>query len=166
VPPIASTVRHAILGLCILGLSACGYTPVYAPGGAGDGLAGSILVQEPGRENEYTFATRLEERFGRSQGARYRLDYSITTDTEGVGRTPEQQITRFNVTGTARYQVIDTASGTAVHSGEVESFTGYSATIPLAGARAATRDANERLMVILADQVAVRVLASYRDWAG
>ncbi len=155
----------AMLGLCFLGLSACNYTPAFAPGGAGDGLKGSIALKEPGDRNDYTFATRLEERLGRPQNARYRLNYSIVTGTKGIGRTPTQQITRFSVTGTAEYQVYDTAEGLTVHSGKVEGLTGYSATIPLTSAGAATRDSSDRLMVILADQVAVRVLSSYRGWS-
>ena len=155
----------AVLALCFLGFSACNYTPAFAPGGVGDGLKGSIAVKEPSDRNEYTFATRLEERLGQPQNARYRLNYSIVTSTKGVGRTPTQQITRFSVTGTADYQIYDTADELAVHSGKVESLTGYSATVPLTSAGAATRDASDRLMVILADQVAVRVLSSYRDWS-
>ena len=155
-----------ILGIGFLGLSACNYTPAFAPGGAGEGLKGSVIMEEPRDRNDYTFATRLEERLGRPRNARFRLKYSISTSTEGVGRTPTQRITRFNVTGTAEYQVLDTVAGTVVHSGKVENLTGYSGTIPLTSARVATRDASDRLMVILADQVAVRVLASYRDWSG
>jgi len=165
--PAVPDIRGAALCLgLLLVLAACSYTPAYAPGGAGDGLFGSILVREPDTENDYIFVRRLDERLGRSNGARYRLNYSIETDTESVGRTLEQQVTRFNVSGTAQYQAVDTITSEVVHSGTVEGITGYSATIPLAGARAATRDANRRLMVILADQVAVRVLASYRDWEG
>ena len=155
-----------VIGLFVLGLSACNYMPAFAPGGAGEGLRGSVVMDEPGDRNEYTFATRLEERLGRPKNPRYRLSYSVVTSTEGVGRTPTQRITRFNVTGTVEYQVFDTVSGERLHSGTVESLAGYSATVPLTSSTAATRDASKRLMTILADQVAVRVLASYRNWSG
>ncbi len=165
--PAFSNMWNVLFGLCLFTSPvACSYTPVYAPHGAGYGLPGTILVQEPDSGNDYFFAIRIEERLGRPHGARYRLEYDITTGTEGIGRSLEQQITRFNVSGTAGYQVIDRATGDVLHSGTVDGITGYSATIPLADAPAATRDANKRLMVILADQVAVRVLASYRDWKG
>ncbi len=163
---VSSAARCVVLGLCLFVFAACNYTPAYAPGGAGYGLAGSILVQEPGSLDDYVFAMRLEERLGRPHSARYLLNYRIETNTEGVGRTPEQKITRFNVSGTAQYEVIDAATGNVVHSGTVEGRTGYSAKLPLASARAAARDASKRLMVILADQVAVRALAGYRDWEG
>ncbi len=164
--PAASRMCFAVLGLCLLSLSACNYTPALAPEGASDGLMGSIAVQEPRSQDGYAFVTRLEERLGRPKGARYQLSYSIVTSTEGVGRKRDQRITRFNLNGAAEYQLVDVQEGKTVHSGKVENHTSYSATIPLANSRAATRDASQRLMVILADQVAVRILASYRGWSG
>ena len=164
--PAAPWACFAIFSLCLLWLASCGYRPVFGPGAVGEGLAGAILVREPGNHEEYVFTARLEQRLGRPQGARYRLDYGIETRSEGVGRTPEQRLTRYNVTGIAEYRVIDLGADRTVHSGKVESLTSYSAAIPLTGARAAGRDASERLMVILADQVTVRVLATYRDWSG
>ncbi len=163
--PAVSWVCFAVFSLCILWLASCSYRPVFGPGGVGEGLAGAILVEEPGNHEEYVFTARLEQRLGRPQGARYRLDYNIETGSEGVGRTPEQRVTRYNVTGTAEYRVIELGADRTVHSGKVESLTSYSAAIPLTSARAAARDASERLMVILADQVTVRVLATYGDWS-
>lgn len=163
-PLILRLLQTAAALLSLFVPAACGYTAAYAPGGAGYGLEGSILVQEPSDHDEFIFVTRLEERLGRPQGARYQLTYSIETGTESAGRTAEQEITRFIVNGVARFQITDAVAGRVVHSGTVENLTSYSAAIPFASSRAATRDAIERLMVILADQVVVRILASYRDW--
>ena len=54
----------------------------------------------------------------------------------------------------------DTASGAQLGSGVVNSFTGYSATASTVVTLAAQRDAEERLMVILADQVVARLLST------
>ncbi|HCQ58330.1 MAG TPA: hypothetical protein DIU10_10575, partial [Sulfitobacter sp.] len=50
--------------------------------------------------------------------------------------------------------------GQIVTSGKVESFTGYSATGTTVATRAAELDAQERLMVILADLVVSRLYAA------
>ena len=137
-------------------LAACGFSPVYAPGGAGDGLRGSILVDAPDDRNSFVFVSRVEERLGRAQAARYTMAYDITTLSEGVGITPAQETTRFNLFGTVSYQIIDTTTGKPVTTGQVENFTGYSATSLIVGTQSVTRDANERLMVVLADQIVAR----------
>ena len=48
--------------------------------------------------------------------------------------------------------------------GKVENFTGYSVTSLIVSIQSVTRDANERLMVILADQITARLIATAPDW--
>ncbi|MBL3565900.1 hypothetical protein JMM59_12930, partial [Rhodovulum sulfidophilum] len=56
-------------------------------------------------------------------------------------------------------------SGSVVQSGEVDSFTAYSATGSTVATRTAERDAYRRLMVILADEMVTRLLAGSGAWA-
>ncbi len=163
--PTLDTPRRAFLAVLLAtGHAACGFTPVYAPGGAGDGLRGSLLVDEPDNRNEFTFVSRLEDRLGRARAAPYSLAYLIKTRTEGVGVTPAQETTRYNLFGQATYSVVDRASGAILATGSVNNFTGYSTTSLIVGSQSVTRDANERLMVILADQVVARLIATSSDW--
>ena len=136
--------RRFFLAFALFALAACGFTPVYGPGGAGDGLRGAILVNEPDNRNEFTFVSRLEERLGRAQAAPFALTYTIETKTQGVGITPAQETTRYNLFGTVTYAVIDRGSGAVIDTGVVENFTGYSATSLIVGTQSVTRDANER----------------------
>lgn len=145
-------------------LAACGFTPVYGPGGAGDGLRNAILVGAPDNRNEFSFVAQIEQRLGRADAAPYALNYTIKTRSEGVGITPAQETTRYNLFGVVTYSVIDRASGAKLSSGAVENFTGYSATGLVVGTQSVTRDANERLMVVLADQVVARLIATSKDW--
>ena len=156
--------RRAFLIAALSVLAACGFAPVYAPGGAGDGLRGAILVAEPGNRNAFTFVARLEQRLGQPQNPPYALAYAIRTRVDGVGITPEQETTRYNLFGAVDYTVTDQASSTVVTSGTVNNFTGYSATSLIVGTQSVTRDANERLMVILADQIVTRLIATSPDW--
>jgi len=58
----------------------------------------------------------------------------------------------------------DRISGRELRSGSVENFTGFSATGSIVGSITATEDAQERLMVILADQLVTELVATAPDW--
>ena len=66
---------------------------------------------------------------------------------------------RFNVIGKATYALRDLGDGKVLQSGAVDSFTGFSATGSTAATQAAQRDAHERLMTILADQITAQLVA-------
>ena len=67
---------------------------------------------------------------------------------------------RFHLIGQADYTLIDVASGFAVQSGSVDNFVGYSATGTTVATLATRREAQERLMTILADQIVLRLQAN------
>ena len=59
----------------------------------------------------------------------------------------------------------EAGSDLRVQSGEVSTFTAYSTTGSPVATAAARRDAEDRLMVALADQLVSRLLAGAPDWA-
>ncbi|PZX18855.1 LPS-assembly lipoprotein [Palleronia aestuarii] len=158
----------------LLLLAACGFSPVYGPGGAAEGLYGQIAVAPPRDEPGYLFVRHLEERLGLPDAPLYRLDAEIALDETGLGVTPDQEITRIQIAGEATYTLTDLATGAVLQSGEARSFTSYSAPVfseqrnSIAGnavtVRAAESDAVERLMTILGDQIVSRLLATAPDW--
>lgn len=157
--------RRAVLALGLAGLAAaCGFTPVYGPGGQAEGLRGDILVVAPEDRRGYIFVTRLEDRLGQPEAADYLLSYSISTRRVGLGITPEQETTRYNLLGRIDYALADRATGAEVYRGKVENFTGYSATGSIVGTISATEDAEERLMVLLADQLVSELIVAAPDW--
>jgi len=157
--------RRSFLGLLAAApLAACGFTPVYAPGGAGTALRGRIRAAEPDTRLEFQLVSRLEERLGRGDGAFYDLSYDLTTGSSGLAITGADDITRVNITGLLRYAVADAATGAQVHAGEVSTFTAYSTTGSPVATAAARRDAEDRLMVALADQLVSRLVASAPGW--
>jgi LPS-assembly lipoprotein len=85
----------------------------------------------------------------------------LTLDTKEVGQaiTAEGSITRYSLTGTAGYNLVRLSDGQIVASGEVENFSGYSASGTTVQTQAGETDAHERLMVILADQIVTRLYA-------
>ncbi|TRD19833.1 LPS assembly lipoprotein LptE [Palleronia caenipelagi] len=156
------------------GLAACGFTPVYGPEGAADGISGLIAIAPPRDEPGYIFVRRMEERIGRAKGARYELNAEIEVEEEGLGITPGRDTTRIRLAGTIVYTLRDMATGQQVWQGRATNFTGYStpvvdqSRVSIAGnpvtVRAAERDALDRLMTILADQVTGQLLATAPDW--
>lgn len=153
--------RRACLGalglLTWLSLAACGFQPVYAPGGVGTALSGRVTVEAPDSEEGYLLRRELETRLGRGIDDEYRLVVAPRTTTQGQAVTAAGEITRFSLVGEATYELISRADGRSVASGSVDNFTGYSATGSTVETLASEVDALERLMTILADQVVAQL---------
>ena len=145
--------------LSAVALAGCGFQPTYGPNGSGSALRGAIRVDTSGNREAYVLANKLEDIFARPATPTYALTFDVDTDEAAVGITPEQEITRYHVTGKAKYSLINIADGQTVASGEVNSFTAYSATGSTVSSVTATRDAYDRLMEILADQMAAQIHA-------
>ena len=146
--------------LAPLALAACGFTPVYGPGGTGSKLQGRVLVADPADRDSYLLVRRIEERLGRPQLADFTLSLTLDTRAEGLGIDPSGNIDRFNLIGVAGYVLADSQTGADLTSGTVNAFTGYSATGSTVETLASERDAQERLMVILGDQIVARLLSA------
>ena len=164
-----SLLRLPLLGLSLaaaLVVSACGFTPVNAPGGTGAALYGRVEVaplDQPdsrGDANGYFLVRDLEQRLGRTTSGDYRLALKLSTRTEGQAITADSSITRYSIIGAAGYSLTRLSDGAVISSGSETNFTGYSATGSSVETLAGERDAFERLMRILADQIATRILAT------
>lgn len=148
--------RAALLGL--LALSACGLTPVYAPGGAGMRLRGRVRPRDPATYQDFAFNRRLSERLGPESDASFDLDYRISVGVVPQAITPDEVTTRYSLNGTAEFSLTD-AAGRVLSAGRVSSFTSYSTTGTTIATLAAEGDARERLAFMLADQVVTRLMA-------
>ncbi len=157
--------RNTLLAACAFGAFGCGFTPVYAPGQNGAALYGEVAIVAPQDISTrdtvaaYELVRTLEERLGRG-GSTYHLDLTLSQRREGQAITAENEITRFSIEATAGYTLTRSSDGMVVSSGTVRNFTGYSATGSTVETLAGERDAERRLMVILADQINIRLLSS------
>jgi len=157
--------RRSILALALLALLAgCGFQPAFGPGGPATRLQDNITVTAPTDKNGFDLVERLEQRLGRGRDPAYGLGFAITTRTSGVGITPDNAITRFNVAGAVSFALTDLATGAELSAGTVESFTSYSASGTTVSTLAAERDAETRLMRLLADQIVARLVATSGNW--
>ena len=66
----------------------------------------------------------------------------------------------FNLVGIADYSLVNQTTGQVVTSGRVNNFAGSSASGTTVATLAAERDARQRLMVLLADQIFARLVTS------
>jgi len=151
--------------LVLLVLPACGFEPALAPGTGGEALRGSIEIADPADVEGFALVRQLENRLGRTTGGDYRLEADIRLAEDGVGIQPDQTTTRFQVAGTVTYRLTDARSDEELHAGRVSNFTSYSATSTSFATTAAQRDARERLMVTLADQIVEELTLTREVWA-
>lgn len=160
---MSSSDRRAFLTLAALALAGCGFTPALGPDGSAEALRGQITFDEPADLEGFELVRALEARLGLPNDPRYRLGADIRISDESVGILPDQTITRFNVLGRVDYRLTEIATGATVASGQVTNFASYSATATTVATTSARRDARDRLMVALADQIVNDLLLSARD---
>ncbi len=149
--------RFLIAGAALL-LSACNFTPVYGPQGAGAKIENRIFITAPNTKDAYQVTRRLETRLGHADPAPMTLTFSVSNSSASLGTTATGSTTRLQRTGTLNYTLTNTQSGARIDKGRVSNFTGYSATGNTAATLAAERAAIERLMNVLADQLIDRLL--------
>ena len=151
--------RRAIL-LGTLALASCGFQPVYGPDGNGSALQNRVLVDEPEDRFGYVLTRELETRLGRARNPTYGLALTTVVTEEGLNIDTEGNINRYDLLGAVDFVLRDLSDGRVIASGQVENFTGYSTTGTTVATLAAERDAQSRLMVILADQIVTRLYAA------
>lgn len=163
---MSSSDRRVFLKLLLAApLAACGFTPAYAPGGTAGKLRGQVAAVAPTDKHGFDFVGEVENRLGSpAADARYKLSYSFSVSTTGLGITATGSTTRYDLIGTASYTLRDAATGKVLTSGSVNSFTGYSAAGTPVSTLTDREAAQTRLMTILADQVVDRLIATSGSW--
>ncbi|GLK66240.1 hypothetical protein F8A10_11055 [Paracoccus kondratievae] len=153
--------RTAILGA--LALAACGFSPVYGPGGTGGKLFGQVRTADPRTPDDFAFAGRIAEQLGPEKDARFLLEYRLRIAVVPQAITRDEVTTRYALNGTADFVLTEASSAREVTRGQVSSFTSYSTTGTTIATMAAEQDAHDRLARMLADQVVTRLLAVQPD---
>lgn len=141
-------------------LAGCGFAPVYGPGGGGDALMGQVRVAAPDSRAGFLLTREIETRLGRPEAPRYELRPVISLRAEAIAIDRSNVAARFNLIGAVRYTLVDLDTGDVADSGEVTNFTGYSTFGTPVASQAAERDAEARLMQMLADQMLTRLAAA------
>lgn len=160
---MSSCSRRSILLGTVAALAGCGFEPAYGPNGSANKLRDRVRVDDPVTRPGYLLTREIEDRLGASPpaggGGVYGLSYAIQIDEQPVAISSENVATRFNLVGSVTYALRDLDSTAVLLTGQAGHFTSYSASGTPVATQAAARDAEERLMVILADQVITRLIA-------
>ncbi|WP_442773057.1 LPS assembly lipoprotein LptE [Paenirhodobacter enshiensis] len=127
--------------------------------GGGPRLRGHARRAAPKTRDDFYFTRRISERLDPVSVPRYRLGYTITTDSLGEAVSPTNATTRYSLTGNCDYVLRDGGTNAVLLAGRVAGFTSWSASGTVVASDAAEEDAHRRLMAILADNLVTRLTA-------
>jgi LPS-assembly lipoprotein len=147
--------------LLLSALSGCGLQPLYSGGskGAVATTLGSVTVDPIEGKSGWLMRNALSDRLRATDGtaARYRLTVALDDQIEGFGIRADDTITRERRTLRARYQLVDTTTGTTV----IDATAGSDAGIDVVSSEYATiageNSALENLTQRVADQIVTRL---------
>ena len=152
-----SHAQRRLLLIGALALGACGFTPVYGPGGSGDKLQNALQFSAPETEFGFRVRTTLEDRFGLTGTPLYTVEIGLNSKRTTAAIDVDGDTTRFDISGTAAW-VLSTLDGSTVTRGEVQTSTSYSATGTTVATQTAERDSRARLAQALADLIATDLI--------
>ena len=134
----------------MLALSGCGFRPLYAVGTTPEGMDtyfGQVFVEPiPGRQGVHLRNQLLDALTpsGTPSGAAYRLGIKLEDIKEGLAIQANTQITRYNYTLIAKYELRDAVSGEMLDRGTTRAIAAYNVVNSQFGTQSAERDAQER----------------------
>ena len=148
-------------------LSACGLKPMYAGGASGQVAQGLAAIDVPAIEGKAGWLVRnaLVDRLGAAGRTtpRYRLDVRLDDKLEGLGLLSYDTIGRERRTLRARYQLVDTATGSIVLDATAGSDAGIDVVSSEYATIAAEQTALENLAKVVADKIVARLALQLRE---
>lgn len=167
-----SFVLAAVFGC--MPVSACGLHPLYGNSGSAPNLADTLsevyVEQIPDRVG-YQLRNDLLDLFnatGRAEEAAYRLRLHLNEEEQAVALQTNTNITRYNYTLRAHYELVPKGSTEVVKSGDLTTLTAYNvAAAPfLFGTVTAERDAKDRAANDIAERIRIEVAVFLRAQSG
>ena len=154
-------IRMAAIALTLLALGGCGLRPMYAGGsqGAVATTLRSVTVAPIEGQAGWLVRNKLIDRLGESGSGpmAYRLDVTLDDRITSFGIRGDRAATQERRTLRARYQLVETRSGTVVLDATAGSDAGIDIVSSEYATVAAEQTALENLSNILADQIAARL---------
>ena len=146
--------RISLMVFLALGCASCGFTPVYAPGSKTATELSDITIAPPKNDvASFIFVKELEDRIGRNLNGGKVLKHDIWIFEEGAGLIGAD---RIRVIGKVTYEVVSAKDGSSLFGGSVENFVGFSILNNIT--TFVRKDATERLMTILVDQLVTQLM--------
>jgi LPS-assembly lipoprotein len=159
---------NRLIGLCLasaaaVSLSACGFRPLYATESTPAGIAvyfEQIYVADIGGRTGRVLRNQLMDAFtpsGTPASAAYRLEIELTDGKEGLVIQENADITRYNYTLTAKFNLVDAASGQVMERGSSRAIAGYNVVNEQFSTQIAQRDAEERAAREIGEDIRLRL---------
>lgn len=150
----------------LLSLAGCGLTPMYAGGASGTVAANLSAIQVAPIPERAGWLVRnaLVDRLGGEAGdPAYRLEVELDDDLIGFGIRGDSAVTRERRTLRARYRLVDLSTGEVVLDATAGSDAGIDVVSSEYATVAAEQTAQERLALVLADQMVSRLALFMRN---
>ena len=152
-----------LAAIAVVGLSGCGFTPLYGETGVGSSLSRIAVTTQDDRLG-YRVREQLEDALGRdgSQAPLWRLETTLEQSRRPLGRRIDDTATRYELTVRGRWTLTPGAGGAAVSGVETVTTTYAAADQPYA-AIAAQQDGEERAAAELARLIRLGLMRALSD---
>jgi LPS-assembly lipoprotein len=152
--PLSKTLPAALFAVMALGLSGCGFTPLYGPQTVTKGLSAIEVVAPPGRAG-YLLREKLDDAFARDVNVlpSHRLIYTVKEQRYARGVRVDNVANRYELTLTAYWQLMDSKTGQAVRAGATSAAVTYDSADQPYASIAAQEDSQERAATELARRI-------------
>ncbi len=152
--PISKILPAALLATVALGLSACGFTPLYGPQSVTKGLS-SIEVVAPSGRAGYLVREKLDDAFARDPNIlpSHRLLYTVKEVRYARGVRVDNVANRYELNLSANWRLVEVKTGKVVRSGYTSAAVTYDSTDQPYAYIAAQEDSQERAATELARRI-------------
>ena len=157
--------RHALALIAGLAVAGCRFEPAMRKGSPAASLPGQFSYSVPGGRNAFLLEESLRTQLGPPTGVPdYSIDVALTISEGKAAATGSGGVDRLALTGTADFTVSAAADGAALTEGTVQGVVTFSSTDEVIASDAARQDAERRLVNLLAERIATRLILTSPDW--
>jgi LPS-assembly lipoprotein len=159
--PLSKTLPAALLAVVALGLSACGFTPLYGPQAVTKGLGSIEVVAADGRAG-YLLREKLDDALARdaSLPPTHRLVYTVNEQRYARGVRVDNVANRYELNLTANWRLLDVTTGQPVRTGSTSAAVTYDSADQPYASISAQQDSQERA----AAEVARKIQLDLATW--
>jgi LPS-assembly lipoprotein len=160
-------VAGSLLALCLT-LAGCGYQPLYGERPTGVSTDDLALVyvagipDRPGQQLRNNLVQRLNPSGQPSQPI-YTLNVSLSVASTGVSLSRDNTTSRTSITTTAKYTLIDSATGKSVFTGTSRATDAYDVLISDYATLVSRDDAVNRALREVSDDMRTRIAVYFQD---
>jgi LPS-assembly lipoprotein len=160
-----TTRRALLLGACLT-LGACNLRPMlHATGDQGvrSELEAISITGLDGRLGQLVRNALLDELnpTGAEVPSRYILEVDLQRSSQALGIQLDNVITRFNLTLTASFQLLDSTSGETVYQSQVQRIASYNVSLAPYATLAAEIDAERRIAREVGDNIGTQLAVHF-----